>query len=183
MLGSGELTEAEVGLRPVNAVDAFGVAVDQRVRLGILLPGDAVVPAAVVHAKAVAIAEDGDIHAAVALPGRIGDEGDPPRSRLVQAQCGAAAQALDQRAIGEQLETGSDVRHLRTSRLGEGQPHDADNDERAQGHGTTSSARGLTQSTGPGRTILGAVFSRGRTASQSTPWNPGSGSARISSSP
>ena len=41
----------------------------------------------------------------------------------------------------------------------------------------------LRQSTGPGLGMTGAFLMSGRTASQSTPWNSGSGMARTSSSP
>ena len=67
------------------------------------------VPAAVVHEIAVIVLEDGDVSGSVALPGRVGFEGDFLGDGAVEAQLGVAGEGGDEIVVDEQLAAGADV--------------------------------------------------------------------------
>jgi len=112
--------QAELRPCPVDAVGALGVAVHAPVVCGVLLLIDPAVVAPVVHPVDRSVLEHRGVEAAIALPGRIGDEGYFPGLRVVEAQLRPSRERLDQRAIGQQFQPVTDVQHPSASLLRSG---------------------------------------------------------------
>jgi hypothetical protein len=102
VLRPAEGKQAQVGLEPVKAIAALGVAGVERPRreLGAVLAGQ--LGGDVVHAEDRAVAEDRVISSTRPFPGRIVHEHDLAGRGRVQPQLGSALR-LDQRLVDEQL--------------------------------------------------------------------------------
>ena len=81
LLRAVELEQAELGLGPMNAVLALGIASDFAVRLA--LRDLIVVRAAIIHAIGAIVVEEAIVCRSVAFPGLVGDEHDLLRDGLL----------------------------------------------------------------------------------------------------
>ena len=106
-----ELHQPECGLGPADPVRTLGIAVEFGVGHAQLSACPVELLAAVVHAVQVAVSEDGDVTAVVALPWLIEDDGHLPLDGSVHHQLGAGC-LVDESIVHQQLKSRADVDRL-----------------------------------------------------------------------
>ena len=108
---AGELAQAQLGLRPMDAVTAFGIADDFGVRgfAGLRV----VVRSPVVHPVPIAVLKDRVVGARVAFPRLVRHQHDFLRRGFLQHLPRIAAQLADQVVVDEQFPLRTDVDRLR----------------------------------------------------------------------
>ena len=105
LLRAVELDQPKLRLYPVDAVCAFGVADNRRMRY--FLPGFRcnIMATAVIHAVQATVLENRKIEAGVALPGHVCDQHHFAWGGSVETPHGATVQTSDQKIIDHQFQS------------------------------------------------------------------------------